>query len=207
MSTINIILSGTGGQGIVLAGRIIAQVAFKSGYDVKESEIHGMAQRGGSVISHIRFGDVVYSPQIPSGEAHIMVALEELEALRYLHFLKSEGIVILNRKKILPAMTDEKDYPQDIENLLKQKGFNVMPIEAEKIAKELGNLKIENSIILGFLSNFLPFKEEIWLMVITSSVPPKTVELNIKAFNEGRRLSKENAILGQGIRNIIEAKT
>lgn len=207
MSTTNIIISGTGGQGIVLASRIIAQTAFKSGFDVKESEIHGMAQRGGSVISHIRLGALVYSPYIPSGMADIMVGLEELEALRYLHFLKSGGMVILNKKKILPAMAESKDYPQDVEDLIKQKGFIVNSIDAEKIAKELGNLKIENSVILGFLSIFLPFKEEMWYEVIKDSVPPKTVEINIKAFNEGRRLAKKNAILEQGIRNIAETKT
>jgi len=207
VSTTNIIITGTGGQGIVLASRIIAQVAFKSGFDVKESEIHGMAQRGGSVISHIRFGALVYSPNIPSGMADIMVALEELEALRHLHFLKSGGMVILNKKKILPAVAENKDYPQNVEHLIKQEAFIVNSIDAEKIAKELGNSKVENSVILGFLSIFLPFKEEIWYEVITNSVPPKTVEINIKAFNEGRRLAKKNAILEQGIRNSTEAKT
>ncbi|GAB5046259.1 indolepyruvate oxidoreductase subunit beta [Thermodesulfovibrio sp. TK110] len=207
MSTTNIILSGTGGQGIVLASRIIAHVAFQSGYDVKESEIHGMAQRGGSVISHIRFGDKVFSPQIPAGEAHIMIALEELEALRYIQFLKNGGAVILNRKKILPSMAEEKDYPQDVENLLQQKGFIVIAVEGEKIAKQLGNPRVENSVILGILSAVLSFKEEIWHDVISKAVPPKTVELNIKAFNEGRRLIKEDAILEQRIRNIAEAKT
>lgn len=207
MSTINIILCGTGGQGIVLASRIIAQVAFESGFDVKESEIHGMAQRGGSVLSHIRFGDTVFSPQIPSGMADIMVALEELEALRYLHFPKPDAMIILNKKKILPAMAEQTDYPENVETLIQQKGFRVSTIEAEKIAKELGNPKVENSVILGFLSAFLPFKENIWHEVITKSVPAKTVEINIKAFNEGRRLSNKNAILGQGIRNLTETKT
>ncbi|MCS7215337.1 MAG: indolepyruvate oxidoreductase subunit beta [Thermodesulfovibrio sp.] len=206
MSTTNIIISGTGGQGIVLASRIIAQVAFSNGLDVKESEIHGMAQRGGSVIGHIRFGQIVYSPNIPSGMADIMIALEELEALRYLHFLKSKGMVILNKKKIPPAMV-EKDYPEDIEHQIKNKGFIVNSIEAEKVAKELGNTKVENSVILGFLSIFLPFKEESWHEVIKKSVPAKTIDINIKAFNEGRRLAKENAILAQGVRNTTKTKT
>ncbi|MCS7163947.1 MAG: indolepyruvate oxidoreductase subunit beta [Thermodesulfovibrio sp.] len=206
MPTTNIIMSGTGGQGIVLASRIIAQVAFKSGFDVKESEIHGMAQRGGSVIGHIRFGEKVYSPNIPSGMADIMVALEELEALRYLHFLKKDGLVILNRKKIPPAMA-EKDYPENVDYLIQQKGFSVKTIEAEKIAKEIGSTKVENSVILGFLSLFLPFKEEMWHEVIKSSVPSKTVEINLKAFNEGRRLGIKNAILAQGVGNTTEGKT
>ncbi|MEN2995002.1 MAG: indolepyruvate oxidoreductase subunit beta [Thermodesulfovibrio sp.] len=206
MPTTNIIISGTGGQGIVLASRIIAQAAFKSGFDVKESEIHGMAQRGGSVIGHIRFGQKVYSPNIPSGMADIMVALEKLEALRYLHFLKKDGLVILNNKKIPPAMAEE-NYPEDVEYLIQQKGFLVETIEAEKIAKEIGSTKVENSVILGFLSLFLPFKEETWHEVIKNSVPSKTIEINIKAFTEGRRLGTKNAILAQGVGNITKGKT
>jgi len=194
MSNKNIIITGTGGQGIVLASRIIANVAFKSGFDVKESELHGMAQRGGSVIGHIRFGKVVYSPNIPWGKADIMIALEELEALRYLHFLKPHGIIILNRKKILPSI-EGKEYPQNIELLLIEKGFIVKCIDAEAIAKQIGNPKVENSIILGFLSVLLPFKQKLWEEIIKSAVPLKTVEINLKAFNEGRRLTKKNAIL------------
>ena len=119
----NLILVGTGGQGIVLASRIIAWVAFISGCDVKEREIHGMAQRGGSVIGHLRFGEKVYSPIIPFGSADNLLSLEELEALRYLQFLKKDGILILNRKKILPAGITEEAYPQNVEEILKEKGF------------------------------------------------------------------------------------
>ncbi len=197
MSFNNIVITGTGGQGIVLASRIIANVAFKSGFDVKESELHGMAQRGGSVIGHIRFGKVVYSPNVPSGKADIMVALEELESLRYLHFLKPHGIIILNRKKIPPTIIHEKEYTQNIKSILIEKGFNVKHLETEIMAKQMGNPKVENSVILGFLSVFLPFKEKIWHEVIEVSVPSKTIQINLRAFNEGRRLAKENAILGQ----------
>ncbi len=211
MSFSNIIIAGTGGQGIVLASRIIAHVAFQSGYDVKESELHGMAQRGGSVLGHIRFGKKVFSPAIPYGEADILVALEEMEAVRYLRFLKPSGIVILNRKKIPPAALENVDYPENIEKFLRDNKFKVFPIDAEKVAKELGNVKVENSVVIGFLSAFLDCKldckEEDWLDVIKNSVPPKTVELNIKAFQEGRRLAKENAILEQGSRNTTEGTT
>lgn len=207
MNNTNIIMAGTGGQGIVLASRIIAHVAFKKGFDVKESEIHGMAQRGGSVIGHIRFGKKVYSSAIPQGHADILVALEEMEAIRYLPFLKPFGILILNRKKITPALAEEKDYPANISNFLKEKNFFVHAIDAEKIAKDLGNLKVENSIILGFLSAFLSFNENDWIEVIKDSVPSKTVEINIKAFQEGRRLAKKNGILEQGSRNFREKKT
>lgn len=206
MSPTNIIMTGTGGQGIVLASRIIAEVAFKSGLDVKESELHGMAQRGGSVVGHIRFGSKVYSSTIPLGHADIMVALEEMESVRYLPFLKPSGFIILNRKKITPAGSEEKNYPDKIESALKEKGYIVYPVDAEKIAKEIGNPKIENSVILGFLSVLLKFKEQTWIEVIKDAVPLKTVDLNIKAFYEGRRLAKEYAILEQGNGNIRKKK-
>lgn len=201
MSIFNIIIVGTGGQGIVLASRIITHVAFEEGLDVKESELHGMAQRGGSVVGHIRFGEKVYSTTIPNGQADIIVALEEMESIRYLQYLKPNGVIILNKKRITPAMFDESKYPQGIEDTLKEKGYNVYSLEAEKIAKELGNVKIENSVILGYLSAFLKFNEETWIEVIKNSVPPKTIELNIKAFQEGRRLGRENAILERGVRD------
>lgn len=206
MSVTNIIMSGTGGQGIVLASRIIAETAFRSGFDVKESEIHGMAQRGGSVVGHIRFGSKVFSPHIPYQSADIMVALEEVEAIRYLSFLKPEGIIILNKKKIPPAGTDLSSYPENIESFLTQNGFRVFSVDAESKAKELGNIKVENSVILGVLSIFLPFNEDLWIEVIKDSVPSKTIDLNINAFKEGRRLAEKNAILEQGNRNIRKKK-
>lgn len=207
MSVTNILISGTGGQGIVLAGRIIASVAFRSGYDVKESEIHGMAQRGGSVVAHIRFGDTVYSPHIPTGTADIMVALEELEALRYIHYLKKSGLTILNKKRILPSHIKPEDYPNDIEIQIKSEGFLVKVVEAENIAKQLGNPKVENSVIIGVLSWYLPFDEKIWHEVISEMVPAKTVEINIKAFNEGRRLAGQNEFLEQTSGDITKGKT
>jgi indolepyruvate ferredoxin oxidoreductase beta subunit len=206
MSVTNIIISGTGGQGIVLASRIIAETAFRSGFDVKESEIHGMAQRGGSVVGHIRFGNKVFSPHIPYQSGDIMVALEEVEAIRYLSFLKPEGIIILNKKKIPPAGKDLNSYPKNIESFLTQNGFRVLSVDAEAKAKELGNIKVENSVILGILSIFLPFSEDLWIEVIRNSVPSKTIDLNINAFKEGRRLAEKNVILEQGNRNIRKKK-
>lgn len=207
MTITNIVMAGTGGQGIVLASRIIAQVAFKNGFDVKESEIHGMAQRGGSVVGHIRFGEKIYSSAIPLGQSDILVALEEMEAIRYLPFLKPSGVIILNRKKITPVLAEEKDYPENIEFFLKERHFSVYSVDAEKVAKDLGNIKVENSVILGFLSAFLSFDEKYWIDVIKDSVPSKTVELNIKAFQEGRRIAKENEILGRRNRNFRKTKT
>lgn len=188
---VNLLLAGTGGQGIVLASRIIAWVAFKSGFDVKESEIHGMAQRGGSVIGQVRFGPKVYSPSIPLGHADIMLALEEMEALRYLHYLKPEALVILHKKRILPPSLDEKEYPQDTERRIIERGYKLLSLDVEAIAKDIGSSKVVNSILLGVLSLYLPFTLERWEEVISQSVPAKTVELNLKAFREGRTLGEK----------------
>jgi len=187
----NILLSGTGGQGIVLASRIIALCAFKSGFEVKESEIHGMAQRGGSVIGQIRFGRRVYSPSIPLGTADIMLALEELEALRYLYYVKEKGIVILNEKKILPAGLDSTQYPEDILERIKSKGYRVITIKAGEVAKDLGSSKVENTVLLGVLSLFLPFERRTWEETLKEALPEKFHELNLKAFEEGVRLGEE----------------
>ncbi|MBO8143491.1 MAG: indolepyruvate oxidoreductase subunit beta [Thermodesulfobacterium sp.] len=187
----NLVLVGTGGQGIVLASRILAWCAFKSGFDVKESEIHGMAQRGGSVIGQIRFGKKVHSPSIPTGGAHIMLALEELEALRYLHFLKNGGKIILNLKQILPASLEPSLYPENVSEQLREKGYKVFPVKAEEIAKTLGSVKIENTVLLGVLSLLLPFSTEIWKEVLTNSVPSKMVDLNLKAFEEGKKVGEK----------------
>jgi indolepyruvate ferredoxin oxidoreductase beta subunit len=187
----NLILVGTGGQGIVFASRIIAWCAFKSGFDVKESEIHGMAQRGGSVIGQVRFGKKVFSPSIPTGEAHIMLALEEMEALRYSHFLKNKGLIILNLKQTPPPSLDPSFYPKNVSEQLKIKGYKVLEIKAEDLAKNLGSTKIENTILLGVLSLFLPFSVEIWKEVLTNFVPQKFVNLNLKAFEEGRNFAKK----------------
>jgi len=187
----SLVLVGTGGQGIVLASRILAWCAFKSGFDVKESEIHGMAQRGGSVIGQIRFGKKVHSPSIPTGGAHIMLALEELEALRYLHFLKNGGKIILNLKQILPASLEPSLYPENVSEQLREKGYKVFPVKAEEIAKTLGSVKIENTVLLGVLSLLLPFSTEIWKEVLTNSVPSKMVDLNLKAFEEGKKVGEK----------------
>lgn len=189
-SITNLVIVGTGGQGIILASRIIAWCAFKSGFDVKESEIHGMAQRGGSVIGQVRFGKKVYSPSIPPGEAHIMLALEELEALRYLHFLKDGGNIILNLKQILPVNLEPSFYPQNIPQELSDRGYKVVTIKAEEIAKALGSIKVENTVLLGVLSLLLPFSLKVWEEVLTSSVPSKMVDLNLKAFSKGREIGE-----------------
>jgi indolepyruvate ferredoxin oxidoreductase beta subunit len=192
MDVTSILLAGVGGQGIVLASKILAKCAFTAGFMVKESELHGMAQRGGSVISHVRFGENVYSPLIPIGKADFMVALEELEGLRYTYFLKPSAQVILNTKQVVPSIMVpvNSKYPENVKQKLEDQGFRVDAISALDIARELGNLKVENIILVGALSSYLPFTLEHWEKTIEESVPSKTVELNIRAFKTGRELKK-----------------
>jgi indolepyruvate ferredoxin oxidoreductase, beta subunit len=188
MSITNVLFSGVGGQGIILASKILTKCAFVSGYMVKESELHGMAQRGGSVTSHVRFGEEVYSPLIHRGKADFMVALEELEGLRYAYYLKPDGKVILNRKKIVPSSVNPAvaPYPEDVKSQLESMGFHVDSVNALEIATTLGNPKVENIIVMGVLSRYMPFPLAIWETVIKESVPPKTIEINLTAFNKGR---------------------
>ncbi|MCS7199793.1 MAG: indolepyruvate oxidoreductase subunit beta [Caldimicrobium sp.] len=188
---VNIILAGTGGQGIVLASRIIAHCALKSGYEVKESEIHGMAQRGGSVIGQVRFGKRVFAPTIPVGEGDLMLALEEMEALRYLHYVNPEGVVILNQKQIVPPALSPEQYPKEVLNRIKAKGYKVLALKAQDIAQRLGSSKVENSVLLGVLSLFLPFELDHWKETIAQAVPSDMIELNLKAFEEGRAFGEK----------------
>lgn len=192
METVSLLFAGIGGQGVILASRLVARCAMLSGYMVKSSEVHGMAQRGGSVVSHLRFGDRVFSPLIPTGKADVLVGMEEIEGLRNIHYLKKDGIVILNKKRILPPGIKEEDYPRDIDEKINSWGIKTYSLDAPQIAKVVGNPKIENTIIIGFLSTFLPFPVSVWEECIKSMVPPKTIEINIMAFYKGR----ENGVLG-----------
>lgn len=188
METTSILFAGVGGQGIILASKIIAQCAFSLGYMVKESEIHGMAQRGGSVVSHVRFGKEVYSPLIPKGKSDFLVAMEELEGLRNIDYLKPQGRVILNTRRVNPATGNPEIalYPENVKEQLESLGFAVNAIDALTIAQKLGNQKIENIILLGTLSGYLPFPQETWEKIIAESVPKKTIELNLAGFKQGR---------------------
>ncbi len=193
METVSVLFAGVGGQGIVLASKILAKVAFDSGLMVKESELHGMAQRGGSVVSHVRFGEEVHSPLIPLGRADILVSLEELEGLRYINFLKKDGTVIFNKNVSIPSTVRPDTgltYPEDAEGKLRVMGYNVVKIEAKEVAKSAGNLKSENIAVLGLLSNYLNLSEQTWQETISKSVPSKTIEVNLKAFQGGRTLAK-----------------
>ncbi len=193
---INLFLCGVGGQGILLASEVISSVCMNAGFDVKQSEVHGMAQRGGSVISHIRFGKKVYSPLIEPGAADIVISFELLEALRYLPFMNKETKVIVNTQKILPApvTTGMDTYPPDVLNQLRQRGLSVFPIDAFDIAHLIGETMAVNMVMVGSLSTFLPLDEYAFRQVIEKRIPEKIRKVNIEAFLKGKEIMKEMLI-------------
>jgi len=185
----NILIVGVGGQGVILASDIIATVMMHAGHDVKKSEVHGMAQRGGSVTSHVRFGQKVHSPIIRKGEADILFSFEQLETLRYLDFLKDESVILVNNQKILPpSVTMGKDmYPADIPERLKARYPRFFLINALDAAREAGSSKAVNTALIGALSNCFSVEERLWQETIASMLPVKLVALNLRAFTLGRQ--------------------
>ena len=177
--TKNIMIVGVGGQGTLLTSRVLGKVALAKGYDVKISEVHGMAQRGGSVVTFVRFGDKVNEPVVEEGQADLIIAFERLEALRYAHFLKKDGVLVVNNCRIDP-MTVTIGVGQYPENILEDlaKTHTVYSIDGNKAAAELGNSRVLNSVVLGLAAKYLPFEEQDWLDTIATTVPPKTVALN-----------------------------
>jgi indolepyruvate ferredoxin oxidoreductase, beta subunit len=186
----NVIFAGVGGQGVILASKILMDVAMKKGYNVKESEVHGMAQRGGSVDCHVRFGEKVYSPLIEKGTADYIVSFELLEVMRKLDYLSPGGKLIVNKDKIdpSPVETGLMEYPGDVEEWLESNYENSQLLDTTEAVKEAGSRKALNIIMLGALSNHLEFKKEEWENAIQSLVKEKFVEMNLKAFNIGRKL-------------------
>jgi indolepyruvate ferredoxin oxidoreductase, beta subunit len=186
----NIFLSGVGGQGTILASNILAEVFLKAGYDVKKAEVHGMAQRGGDVTTHFRFGKKVYSPLIKLGEVDFLLSFELLEALRYINWIKPEGKIIINRQTILPPAVSlgQMEYPQDVEKTFKKYfAQNVWVINGQEIARGLGNTQAANVVLIGAFSHFFPeVKEKQWIEAIKSLLAVKLHDLNIRAFNAGR---------------------
>ncbi len=186
MKNVNIMVVGVGGQGTLLTSRIIGKTAHANGFDVKLSEVHGMAQRGGSVVTFVRFGEKVFEPIVEEGSADILISFEKLEAKRYLHFLKKDGVLIVNDCKIDPmtVVTGAFEYPKNvIEGLIEAR--KTVVIDGISIAKELGNSKVLNSVVLGAAAKYIGFTEQQWLEVLRNTVPPKTVEINEKAFLAG----------------------
>lgn len=185
----NILMIGVGGQGVILASEIVAEVMMRVGFDVKKSEVHGMAQRGGSVNSHLRFGPKVYSPIIKKGEVDILFSFEQLETMRYLDFLKEDPLILMNNQKILPPSvtlgTDQ--YPVNIPELLAERYPKFVLVDALDAARKAGNIKTVNIAFIGFLSRYFDIDLGIWQDVISSLLPPKLVEVNLKAFEIGRQ--------------------
>ena len=189
--TKNIFLSGVGGQGTILASNILGQVLLDAGYDVKKAEVHGMAQRGGDVTTHFRYGKKVHSPLIKQGDADFLVSFELLEALRYINWVKPDGKIILNNHSILPPAVNlgKMEYPARVEETFKKHfGENVWIVNGRDIAKGLGNIQVANVVLIGALSNFFPnLQADHWVEVIKSILPPKLHDINVQAFHEGQK--------------------
>lgn len=186
MSVVNVLVAGVGGQGVILSSELLALAALADGRDVKQGEFHGVAQRGGAVFSHVRFGDRVHSPLAPRGQVDYLLALEKLEALRYAHFVKPGGTVIMNDHTVEPVrMADTRPYPQDPEGFLEGKGFEVVTVPATEIAIELGNYRAANVILLGALAGRLDIPREVWEKTLAGRIPQRLLPLNQKAFAAG----------------------
>lgn len=184
----NVMVVGVGGQGTLLTSRIIGNTALRAGHDVKLSEVHGMAQRGGSVVTYVRYGKNVSEPTVEEGDVDVILAFERLEAMRYAHFLKKGGVLVVNDCRIDPMTVTigAAQYPENILEEL-QKQYTVYAINGDKIAGELGNSKVLNSVVLGLAAQHMEFSKEQWISVLSSTVPPKTVDINAKAFEAGYR--------------------
>lgn len=198
MTPLNFVLAGVGGQGILLASDVLCQVGLSAGYDVKKTDSHGMSQRGGSVSSHVRFAAEVLSPLVAPGSAHYLLALERLEAVRWLPYLRPDGVVVVNEEAIptLAALSASPRRPGRggppypgagrIAEALEARAARVVNLDAGRIALELGNARVANVVLLGRLSTLLPFPLEIWHQALEERVPPRHRDLNLRAFAAGR---------------------
>ena len=183
----SIIIVGVGGQGTLLASRILGYAMTKQGYDVKVSEVHGMSQRGGSVVTYVRYGEKVYSPVIEEGEADIILAFEQLEAARYLPFLKKGGAVVTSTQQIdpMPVITGASEYPAEIIDGIDKNGIKVYPVEALDMAKEAGSVKAVNVVLIGAMAKMTDIDRSVWEDALKNCVPEKFIDLNFKAFSLG----------------------
>ena len=186
----NILLVGVGGQGIILASEIMADVFMEAGYDVKKSEVHGMSQRGGSVNTHVRFGPRVYSPLIKEGEAEIFIAFEELEALRYLQFLSPAPVILVNEQRLNPPSVSlgTEPYPEGIDKILSSRARVFQRIPGRELALQAGDARAANIVLLGALQPLLPIAETIWTDKISGRFSPKAGQINLEAFRLGRNV-------------------
>ncbi len=186
METKNIMIVGVGGQGTLLTSRILGGIMLGAGYDVKISEVHGMAQRGGSVVTFVRYGDSVAEPIVEEGQADVLIAFEQLEAQRYAHFLKKEGVLIVNTQRIdpMPVVIGAAEYPEGIVETLSEE-YRVIAVDAMSKAMELGNPKVFNVIVIGVAAKHMDFSKEQWFEVIEKTVKPRFVDINKQAFEAG----------------------
>jgi len=186
--TTNILVAGVGGQGVILASDIMSEVFMEAGYDVKKSEVHGMAMRGGIVTSHFRFGKKVYSPLIKQGQVDILFAFEQLEGLRWINHLKADGKIVMNDHKVNPPAVNlgEMEYPKGIPEKIKSKFKGFYLVKGTEMALQLGDVRAANVVLLGAISKFFEVNEELWLKTILNYLPLKVHELNRKAFSAGR---------------------
>ncbi len=187
----NILFCGVGGQGVILASNVASKAALEAGFDVKKSEIHGMAQRGGNVDSHVRFGEKVYSPLIPAGETDFLVSFELVEPLRWTELLNKDTTMFINSQKIhsLSTATGLAEYPEGVADTIKQNFPNAVLVDVLSIARKLGNERVINTIMLGMLAKKLPqIPKEVWLDVLKKSLKPKIIDVNMEAFETGYNL-------------------
>lgn len=183
------LLAGVGGQGVLLAGEVLARAALQAGFDVKKSEVHGMAQRGGVVVSHVRYGEKVHSPLIPRGVADVLLAFEELEALRWHHYLKPDGTLLVSEERLIPpsAFSGGEGYPKEPLTLIKSGELKVLRIGASGLAREIGNPRVMSAILLGALSILLDIDAGHWRDALRALVPKGTEEVNLLAFEKGKQ--------------------
>ena len=186
--TKNVMIVGVGGQGSLLASKLLGYLLLNEGYDVKVSEVHGMSQRGGSVVTYVRFGEKVYSPVIDKGEADFIVSFEKLEAARYVEYLKKDGRIVVNTQQIdpMPVITGSAVYPENLIEKMEAKGIAVDAMDCLSLAEQAGSAKAVNLVLMGRLSRYFDIQEEKWLSAIEQCVPAKFVEMNKKAFALGR---------------------
>ena len=185
----SLLFAGVGGQGVLLGAEITALAAVSEGYDVKQTEVHGVSQRGGSVETHVRFGAKVWSPVVTPGKADLVIGLEALEALRFAHYAHpSDGVVLINQHEIIPGSVKdaERDYPHGSADLIRSRGYRVLALEASHLARQLGDARVANVVMLGAVSAQLPLAHETWLETLHGRIPERFRQANLEAFTAGR---------------------
>ena len=188
-NTKNVMIVGVGGQGSLLASKLLGALLLDQGYDVKVSEVHGMSQRGGSVVTYVRFGDKVYSPVIDRGEADYLVSFEILETARWLPYLKTDGQIVTNTQMIdpMPVITGAATYPSDLVEKIKDQGVKIDAMDCLELARQAGSEKAVNIVLLGRLSHYFDISEDAWMQALADNVPEKFLDVNKKAFALGKQ--------------------